>query len=67
MSKCKSEFPYEQSTWGKGNPEQQRRWYEALERTGPESVGRRLAQTDAGSAGAIAISIEINLTQSAGP
>ena len=54
-------FPYEQSTWS-SDPEQKRRWYEALERTGPENVRVRLAQTGAGSAGSIAIGTEQSLT-----
>jgi hypothetical protein len=40
----------------------QKRWYEALERTGPENVRTRLAQTDAGSLGAISIGTEQSLT-----
>jgi hypothetical protein len=55
-------FPYEQSTWSGGDPERSRRWYEALERSGPENVRARLAQTDAGSAGSIAIGTEQSLT-----
>ena len=54
-------FPYEQCQWGKNDPVQ-KRWYEALERTGPENVRARLAQTDAGSAGSIAIGTEQSLT-----
>jgi hypothetical protein len=55
-------FPYEKSTWVHHDPERSRRWYEVLERTGPENVRARLAQTDAGSAGSIAIGTEISLT-----
>ena len=54
-------FPYEQCHWWQNDPVQ-KRWYEALERTGPENVRARLAQTNAGSAGSIAIGTEINLT-----
>jgi len=56
-------FPYEQCTWSPhGDPERQRRWYEVLERTGPENVRARLAQTDAGSGGSISIGTEVSLT-----
>lgn len=48
-------FPYETSRWGGNQPEQARRWYDELELIGPQNVRARLAQTDAGSAGAIAI------------
>jgi hypothetical protein len=46
-------FPYEQCKWHGNEPQTQRRWYEALEATGPESVRARLAQSDAGSAGVL--------------
>ncbi|SRR5712692_2112617 len=55
-------FPYEQSTWAHNDSERQRRWYEALERTGPANVRARLAQTDAGSAGSISIGTENSIT-----
>src|SRR5262245_51477208 len=56
-------FPYEQCTWSPhGDPERQRRWYEVLERTGPENVRARLAQSDAGSGGSISIGTEVSLT-----
>jgi hypothetical protein len=48
-------FSYEQCQWGQENPERQRRWHEVLERTGPENVRARLAQTTAGSGGTVSI------------
>jgi hypothetical protein len=55
-------FPYEECEWGRGDPNQ-KRWYDALlERTGPENVRARLAQTNAGSLGSIAIGKEISMT-----
>jgi hypothetical protein len=42
-------FPYEESRWGGNDNEVKRRWHEVLERTGPENVRARLAQTNAGS------------------
>ena len=48
-------FPYEKSRWG--NPEHAKGWFEELEMIGPQNVRARLAQTDAGSAGAIAIGV----------
>jgi len=54
-------FPYTQCQWG-GNDETKRRWFEVLERTGPANVRARLAQTDAGSAGAVSIGTEQSLT-----
>jgi len=56
-------FPYEHCTWNSNEPEKQRRWYEALERTGTDGVRIRLAQVDAGSAGAIAIGTENSMTK----
>ncbi|WP_439366010.1 hypothetical protein ACNJYD_08790 [Bradyrhizobium sp. DASA03005] len=47
-------FPYERSRWS-NLPEQAKRWFEEVETLGPQNVRARLAQTDAGSAGAIAI------------
>jgi hypothetical protein len=55
-------FLYEQSTWSHGDIERSRRWYDVLERTGPENVRARLAQTDAGSPGSISIGTEQSLT-----
>jgi hypothetical protein len=56
-------FPYEQSTNGSGGDhEKARRWYEVLERTGPENVRARLAQINAGSAGSVAIGTEVSMT-----
>jgi hypothetical protein len=55
-------FPYEQCQWAHNDPARQRRWYEVLERTGPENVRARLAQTDAGSPGSISIGTEQSLT-----
>jgi hypothetical protein len=51
MSKPKK-LPFDTS-WSSGNPEQTWRWYEELERLGPENVRIRVVQHDAGSAGAI--------------
>jgi hypothetical protein len=48
-------FPYETSRWGGNQPEQAKRWFDELEMIGPQNVRARLAQSDAGSAGAIAI------------
>jgi hypothetical protein len=56
-------FPYEQSSWAPSDTEQQRRWYDALERTGTESVRARLAQLYVGSSAAIAIGTETSLTK----
>jgi hypothetical protein len=61
-ARMQERFLYEQSTWSYGDPERSRRWYEVLERTGPENVRARLAQTDAGSAGSISIGTEQSLT-----
>jgi hypothetical protein len=47
-------FPYEDSIW-EPDIEKKRTWYEALERTGPESVQARLVQDNSGSGSAIAI------------
>jgi hypothetical protein len=58
----KKRFPYEQSPWFPSDPEKGRRWYEALERMGPDNVRARLAQTFAGSGGSIAIGTEPSLT-----
>jgi len=48
-------FAYEASRWSAGQPDQAKRWFDELELTGPQNVRARLAQTDAGSAGSIAI------------
>ncbi len=48
------QFSYEGNLWG-GDKKQ----YETLERTGPENVRARLAQTDAGSRGALSIGTEM--------
>jgi len=48
-------FPYETSRWGGAEPQQVRDWFDELERLGPQNVRARLAQSDAGSRGAIAI------------
>jgi hypothetical protein len=56
-----SAWDYKQSPWYP-NEEKSQRWLACLERTGAENVRYRLAQTDAGSAGAIAIGIETTLT-----
>jgi hypothetical protein len=55
-------FPYEGCRWSNNEPDTQRRWYETLELTGVENVRARLAQTDAGSPGAISIGTEHSLT-----
>jgi hypothetical protein len=47
-------FSYETSQWG-NSPEQAKRWFEELEAQGPLNIRARLAQTNAGSGGAIAI------------
>jgi hypothetical protein len=57
-----TQYPYQQNSWSRENPELQRRWCEVLERTGPENVRARLAQSNAGSAGSIAIGTEPSLT-----
>jgi hypothetical protein len=59
---AENRFPYEACQWGNNERERQRRWYDALERTGPENVRARLAQTDAGSPGAISIGTENVMT-----
>jgi hypothetical protein len=48
--------------WSPTDPERGRRWYEILERTGPDNVRARLAQVFAGSAGSISIGTETNVT-----
>jgi hypothetical protein len=55
-------FPYETSRWGGNQPDQAKRWFEELEMIGVQNVRPRLAQTDAGSAGAIAIGSTTYLT-----
>lgn len=55
-------FPYEASRWSAGQPNQAQRWNDELEAIGVQNVRARLAQTDAGSAGAIAIGGEPYLT-----
>lgn len=52
-------FPYETSPWNSSHSE---RWIAALERTGPENVRARLAQTGAGSNAGIAIGTEQTIT-----
>lgn len=56
-SMTEDRFPYEESTWAPTEPERQRRWYDALERTGPENVRARLAQVPAGVGGGASIPI----------
>jgi hypothetical protein len=51
--KVRARFNYENNRWAGGGDAQ--RWYEELESIGPENVRARLAQTDAGSPGAIMI------------
>lgn len=48
-------FPYETSRWAGADQQQTQDWYDELERLGPQNVRLRLAQSDAGSRGAIAI------------
>jgi hypothetical protein len=49
-------FPYETARWvGGSNSQQAKDWFDELERLGPQNVRARLAQTNAGSGGAIAI------------
>jgi hypothetical protein len=57
-------FDYMNNRWadGDGDKDKTRRWYEELERTGPENVRARLAQTDAGSRGAFSIGAEMSMT-----
>jgi hypothetical protein len=55
-------FPYEQSQWVPKSPDEQRRWFEALEKIGPENVRSRLAQVPAGSGAVISIGTEIGMT-----
>lgn len=43
--KTKRRFPYEQCQWCSGDPQNNKRWYEALERMGPENVRAILAAT----------------------
>jgi di/tricarboxylate transporter len=52
-------FDYEHDKWASGQADVARRWYDELESTGVENVRARLAQTDAGSAGAIMIGSEM--------
>jgi hypothetical protein len=54
-------FPYHDCTWHQ-NDEISERWLVALEKTGPENVRMRLAQTDAGSRGNIPIGREMTMT-----
>jgi hypothetical protein len=51
-------FPYERSRWNSGEREAARRWHEALERIGLESVRIRLTQVNCSSAGAMAFGTE---------
>jgi hypothetical protein len=48
-------FPYETSRWGGNQSEQAKLWFEELETQSPQNVRNRLAQTDAGPAGAVTI------------
>ena len=52
-------FDYEHDKWAIAQADVARRWYDELESTGVENVRARLAQTDAGSAGAIMIGSEM--------
>ncbi|MDH2341527.1 hypothetical protein [Bradyrhizobium sp. SSUT77] len=48
-------FPYEASRWSPAQPDQAKRWFDELETQSPQNVRNRLAQTDAGPAGAVTI------------
>ena len=48
-------FPFEQSHWAPKEPEQQRRWHDALETTAPENVRAILAQLPFGMGSAASI------------
>ena len=48
-------FDYENNKWASGQADVGRHWYDELENTGVENVRAILAQTKAGSAGAILI------------
>ena len=48
-------FDYENGTWASGDTAQARRWYEELERCGPEKVRAQLQQSQAGPNTDIAI------------
>ena len=51
----KDHFPYETCRWSAGRPDQAKRRFDELELTGPQNVRARLAQSNAGSGGALAI------------
>ena len=55
-------FPYEKSTWGQGD--EQRRWYEALERATPDIVRGQLARLapHVGSRGSFSVGTENSIT-----
>lgn len=56
-------FPFETCRWAPGgHPQQARDWFNELETMGPHNVRARLAQTDAGSRGSIAIGSETMMT-----
>jgi hypothetical protein len=50
-------FPYEQCEWASNDPAQNQRWYDTLERMGPENVRATLAATgyEVGSRASITI------------
>ncbi len=54
MTERPTAFPYRECTWHVSD-EQSQQWLAVLEKTGAANVRARLAQTDAASAGAIAI------------
>ncbi|MDE5464498.1 hypothetical protein [Bradyrhizobium sp. CSS354] len=54
MTERPNAFPYRECTWHVSD-EQSQQWLAVLEKTGAANVRARLAQTDAASAGAIAI------------
>ena len=56
---CASSAAWSSSPWTSSHSE---RWIAALERTGPENVRARLAQTNAGSNAGIAIGTEQTIT-----
>ena len=55
-------FPYEKSTWGQGD--EQRRWYEALERATPDIVRAQLDRLppSVGPRASFAVDTETNIT-----
>jgi hypothetical protein len=48
-------FSYETCRWSAGQIDRAKQWHDELELSGPQNVRARLAQTNAGSAGNVAI------------